>query len=60
MKPQPNKNDYRRVYEAAANRRMMQEEEYHRNDDGLGGCLCILVVTVLAILVYTALFFAWI
>jgi hypothetical protein len=59
MKPQPNKNDYRRVYEAAANRRMMQEEEYQKGD-GLGGCLCILVVTVLAILVYTALFFAWI
>jgi hypothetical protein len=59
MKPQPNKNDYRQVYEAAANRRMMQEEEYQKGD-GLGGCLCILVVTVLAILVYTALFFAWI
>jgi len=59
MKPQPNKNDYRRVYEAAANRRIMQEEEYQKGD-GLGGCLCILVVTVLAILVYTALFFAWI
>ena len=47
------------MYEAAANRRMMQEEEYQKGD-GLGGCLCILVVTVLAILVYTALFFAWI
>jgi len=47
MKPQPNKNDYRRVYKAAANRRMMQEEEYQKGD-GLGGCLCILVVTVLA------------
>jgi len=59
MKPQPNKDDYRRVYEAAANRRMMQEEEYQKGD-GLGGCFCILVVTVLAILVYSALFFAWI
>jgi hypothetical protein len=38
---------------------MMQEEEYQKGD-GLGGCLCILVVTVLAILVYSALFFAWI
>ena len=59
MKPQPNKNDYRRVYEAAANRRMMQEEEYQKGD-GLGGCLCILVVSLLAVIVYTALFFAWI
>jgi len=61
MKPQPPTRDqWRRVYEAAANRRALQDAEYHRNDDGLGGCLCILVVTVLAILVYTALFFAWI
>jgi hypothetical protein len=60
MKPQPNKNDYRRVYEAAATRRALQELEYQKGDDGLGGCLCILVVTVLAILVYSALFFAWI
>jgi hypothetical protein len=60
MKPQPPTRDqWRRVYEAAANRRMMQEEEYQKGD-GLGGCLCILVVTVLAILVYSALFFAWI
>ena len=59
MKPQPNKNDYRRVYEAAANRRALQEMEYQRGD-GLGGCLCILVVSLLAVLVYTALFFAWI
>jgi hypothetical protein len=60
MKPQPNKDDYRRVYEAAATRRMMQEAEYQKNDDGLGGCLCILVVAVLAAIVYSALFFAWI
>ena len=57
MKPQP--KDWRKVYEAAAARRQMQEDEYQRGD-GLGGCLCILVVTVLAIIVYTALFFAWI
>ena len=59
MKPQPPKDHWRQVYEAAANRRQMQEEEYQKGD-GLGGCLCILVVTVLAILVYSALFFAWI
>ena len=47
------------MYEAAATRRMMQEEEYQKGD-GLGGCLCILVVTVLAVIVYSALFFAWI
>jgi len=61
MKPQPPTRDqWRRVYEAAANRRALKELEYQKGDDGLGGCLCILVVTVLAILVYTALFFAWI
>ena len=60
MKPQPpTKDHWRRVYEAAATRRQMQEEEYQKGD-GLGGCLCILVVTLLAILVYSALFFAWI
>ncbi len=60
MKPQPpTKDHWRQVYEAAANRRMMQEEEYQKGD-GLGGCLCILVVTLLAVIVYTALFFAWI
>jgi hypothetical protein len=61
MKPQPpTKDHWRQVYEAAATRRALQELEYQKGDDGLGGCLCILVVTVLAILVYTALFFAWI
>jgi hypothetical protein len=60
MKPQPpTKDHWRQVYEAAANRRASQEEEYQKGD-GLGGCLCILVVTVLAILVYSALFFVWI
>tara|TARA_R110000822_G_scaffold99902_8_gene225137 strand:+ start:2963 stop:3139 length:177 start_codon:yes stop_codon:yes gene_type:complete len=58
MKPQP-KYDWRRVYEAAATRRQLQEEEYQKGD-GLGGCLCILVVTVLAVIVYSALFFCWI
>lgn len=39
---------------------MMQEAEHQKNDDGLGGCLCILVVALIAIVVYAALFFAWI
>jgi hypothetical protein len=57
MKPQPpTKDHWRQVYEAAATRRMMQEEEYQKGD-GLGGCLCILVVTVLAAIVYGGLFF---
>lgn len=60
MKPQPNKDDWKRVYDAAANRRALQELEYQKNDDGLGGCLCILVVALIAIVVYAALFFAWI
>jgi hypothetical protein len=34
----------------------MQEEEYQKGD-GLGGCFCILVVTVLAAIVYGGLFF---
>ena len=59
MKPQPKPNDWKEVYDAAARRRQMQEEEYQKGD-GLGGCLCILVVTVLAVIVYSALFFAWI
>jgi len=58
MKPQP-KYDWKQVYDAAAARRQLQEEEYQKGD-GLGGCLCILVVSVLAVIVYTALFFAWI
>ena len=57
MKPQP-KYDWKHVYDSAA-RRQLQEEEYQKGD-GLGGCLCILVVTLLAAVVYTALFFAWI
>jgi len=58
MKLQP-KYDWKQVYDAAAARRQLQEEEYQKGD-GLGGCLCILVVSVLAVIVYTALFFAWI
>lgn len=62
MKPQPKPNHWKQVYEAAARRRQMQElqEEEYQKGDGLGGCLCILVVSVLAVIVYTALFFAWI
>ena len=65
MKPQP-KYDWKQVYEAAAlrqqqeaARRQLIEEEYQKGD-GLGGCLCILVVSVIGIVVYAALFFAWI
>ena len=58
MKPQP-KYDWKHVYDAAARRQQLQEEEYQKGD-GLGGCLCILVVTLLAAVVYTALFFCWI
>ena len=54
MKPQP-KYDWKKVYDAAA-RRQLQEDEYQKGD-GLGGCLCILVLTVLAVIVYGGLFF---
>ena len=29
-------------------------------DDGPGGCLCILFISILAIVVYASLFFCWI
>ena len=29
-------------------------------DDGPGGCVCILFITILAVVVYSALFFCWI
>ena len=57
------------VYAAAASRRrrMMRDAKseaaswYRDNpDDGPGGCVCILFITVLAVVVYSALFFAWI
>lgn len=57
MKPQPpTRDDWKRVYDAAVARRQLQEEEYQKGD-GLGGCLCILVITVLAAIVYGGLFF---
>ena len=68
MKPQPIKN-MSQVYGAAASRRrrMLRDAKseaaswYRDNpDDGPGGCVCILFITVLAVIVYTALFFAWI
>jgi hypothetical protein len=65
MKPQHNiRND---VYAAAAARRRQMLEDknseaaiwYKNNpDNGPGGCLCILIVSIIAIIVYTLLFFA--
>ena len=57
------------VYAAAASRRrrMLRDAKseaaswYRDNpDDGPGGCVCILFITVLAVIVYSALFFCWI
>ena len=57
------------VYAAAASRRrrMLRDAKseaaswYRDNpDDGPGGCVCILFITVLAVVVYSALFFCWI
>ena len=57
------------VYGAAASRRrrMLRDAKseaaswYRDNpDDGPGGCVCILFITVLAVVVYSALFFCWI
>ena len=57
------------VYAAAASRRrrMLRDAKseaasWSRNnpDDGPGGCVCILFITVLAVIVYSALFFCWI
>ena len=57
------------VYGAAASRRrrMLRDAKseaasWYRNnpDDGPGGCVCILFITVLAVVVYSALFFCWI
>ena len=68
MKPQPIK-DMTAVYGAAASRRrrMLRDAKseaahwYKNNpDDGPGGCVCILFITVLAVVVYSALFFCWI
>ena len=68
MKPQP-QQDMAAIYAAAAarRRRMLLDAKseaahwYKNNpDDGPGGCLCILFISILAIAVYTALFFAWI
>jgi hypothetical protein len=68
MKPQPIKN-MAQVYAAAASRRrrMLRDAKseaahWYRNnpDDGPGGCLCILFISVVAIIVYASLFFAWI
>jgi len=68
MNPQPIKS-MSQVYAAAASRRrrMLRDAKseaahwYKNNpDDGPGGCICILFISVLAIVVYTALFFAWI
>jgi hypothetical protein len=68
MKPQPIKN-MSQVYGAAASRRrrMLRDAKseaaswYRDNpDDGPGGCVCILFITVLAVVVYSALFFCWI
>ena len=68
MKPQPIKN-MSQVYAAAASRRrrMLRDAKseaaswYRDNpDDGPGGCVCILFITVLAVIVYSALFFCWI
>ena len=68
MKPQPIK-DMTAVYAAAASRRrrMLRDAKseaasWYRNnpDDGPGGCVCILFISILAIVVYSALFFCWI
>ena len=68
MKPQPIKN-MSQVYGAAASRRrrMLRDAKseaaswYRDNpDDGPGGCVCILFITIVAIVVYSALFFCWI
>jgi len=68
MKPQPIKN-MAQVYAAAASRRrrMLRDAKseaahWYRNnpDDGPGGCLCILVISIVAIVVYAWLFFTWI
>ena len=68
MKPQPIKN-MAQVYAAAASRRrrMLRDAKseaaswYRDNpDDGPGGCVCILFITIVAIVVYSALFFCWI
>jgi hypothetical protein len=68
MKPQPIK-DMTAVYAAASSRRrrMLRDAKseaaswYRDNpDDGPGGCVCILFITVLAVIVYSALFFCWI
>jgi hypothetical protein len=57
------------VYAAAASRRRRmlrdaQSEAAHwykqHPDDGPGGCLCILFISVVAIIVYASLFFCWI
>ena len=57
------------VYAAAASRRrrMLRDAKseaaswYRDNpDDGPGGCVCILFITILAVVVYSALFFCWI
>jgi hypothetical protein len=57
------------VYAAAASRRrrMLRDAKseaaswYRDNpDDGPGGCVCILFITIVAIVVYSALFFCWI
>ena len=56
------------VYAAAASRRRRmlrdaQSEAAHwykqHPDDGPGGCLCILFISVVAIIVYASLFFCW-
>ena len=68
MKPQPHRN-MAQVYAAAASRRrrMLRDAKseaahWYRNnpDDGPGGCVCILFITILAVIVYSALFFCWI
>jgi len=68
MKLQPTR-DMAQVYAAAASRRrrMLRDAKseaaswYKNNpDDGPGGCMCILFISILAIVVYSALFFAWI
>jgi hypothetical protein len=57
------------VYTAAASRRrrMMRDAKseaahwYKQHpDDGPGGCMCILVISIVAVIVYASLFFAWI
>ena len=57
------------VYAAASSRRrrMLRDAKSeaaswykHNPDDGPGGCVCILFITVLAVVVYSALFFCWI